>query len=198
MPTNRKENLEAFISEARLRSHVKRINETRTLISQTKIRRFGSNRTFRIGMSMLFVGLIFQFILGQVSPELAQNFRDETVWLVILSMVVIAIGYLPEFYSSPSKFKFFVFAGYTFALIGIFAIAYQYNGVMISGSVSNSYLDGLYLSFITWSTVGYGDALPVGSGRYYAMAQGLVSYLMMTVLIAKLIFYVERVNAEQR
>lgn len=48
-------------------------------------------------------------------------------------------------------------------------------------------IDSLYFSSVTFFTVGYGDIVPKGNTRYYAMAEMLLGYILQTVIFALII-----------
>lgn len=63
--------------------------------------------------------------------------------------------------------------------VGIFSVL-QFPGTgSISGGHSASLLDALYLSAITYSTVGFGDLAPKGPIRWVAGAEALVGLMMV-------------------
>lgn len=64
------------------------------------------------------------------------------------------------------------------------------NGSPFAPDVAQSVLRSelLYLSFITLSTVGYGDVVPaVPSARAFAVLEALTGQLYLTVLVARLV-----------
>lgn len=65
-----------------------------------------------------------------------------------------------------------------------FAAAYRHLGMThFENGPTNSVGDALYLSAVTWSTVGYGDVMPLtGEARAFAAAEGLLGYLYMGVI----------------
>lgn len=80
--------------------------------------------------------------------------------------------------------------GSTFAealvLLASFASVYQRLGILDDTQPGappiHDYWRSLYLSFITFTTVGYGDFYPVAAGRALAALQGLTGYLVLGIL----------------
>ncbi|MGG3007655.1 ion channel [Geobacillus stearothermophilus] len=48
--------------------------------------------------------------------------------------------------------------------------------------------DSLYLSGMTLLSVGYGDVIPVGIGRWIAIAEALLGYIMPAVIVTRTVF----------
>lgn len=71
-------------------------------------------------------------------------------------------------------------------LLAAFASIYQRLGILDntqpSTPVIHDFWRSLYLSFITFTTVGYGDFYPTGVGRALAALEGLMGYLVLGIL----------------
>lgn len=71
-------------------------------------------------------------------------------------------------------------------LLVAFASIYQRQGIIDNTETNDivvyDFWRSLYLSFITFTTVGYGDFYPVRSGRALAALQGLTGYLVLGIL----------------
>ena len=50
----------------------------------------------------------------------------------------------------------------------------------LSGEVTHGFLDCLYLSSVTFSTVGFGDIAPVGAIRFFSGAEALSGFVLIT------------------
>ncbi|SFR67737.1 pentapeptide repeat-containing protein [Halogeometricum limi] len=82
-------------------------------------------------------------------------------------------------------------AAWTFLLPAVFGIFYVLGGpletqagvVWNSADPAGTLFDGLYYSYISFSTVGYGDINPLGwMARLFAMSQGMLNGLFFTLL----------------
>lgn len=75
-------------------------------------------------------------------------------------------------------------------LLAVFASVYQKLGIMDNSGpqsgVSHAYLDSLYYSVVTFTTLGYGDFYPRGVGRVLAGIQALTGYVILGVLASTL------------
>ena len=196
MPTNRKENLERFLSNRKQFNAglSKDIVQDLTFLSILK----AAGMFTRIGAYMVLFPVALSVFFLFLDRSLVYEVQGSTYWMWIVGLAMIALVLSRNFFVSPSKFVLFMVVGYIVIFLWVFALAYAYHGVIIDGVVSNNVSDGLYLSFITWTTVGYGDVLPLSTGRYYSMAQGIVSYVMMAAIIAKVLFMIQQDDAQQR
>ncbi len=50
----------------------------------------------------------------------------------------------------------------------------------LSGNFSGSFLDAVYFSFTTFTTLGYGDIQPIGDLRYLTGIEGLTGFVLIT------------------
>jgi hypothetical protein len=122
------------------------------------------------------------------------------VFNTLLALLVILIHYevlfqldkrLPKVSHLPARFKVLVGAGVIFLAhiveIWIFAFGYlltlQFDGMGgLTGPASGhgALLDYVYLSFITYTTVGYGDVVANGYLRYLTGVEALLGLLLIT------------------
>jgi hypothetical protein len=122
------------------------------------------------------------------------------IFNTLLALLVILIHYevlfqldkrLPKVSHLPARFKVLVGAGVIFMAhiieIWVFAFGYllalQFDGMGGLASVTTSHgplLDYVYLSFITYTTVGYGDVVAHGYLRYLTGVEALLGLLLIT------------------
>ena len=122
------------------------------------------------------------------------------VFNTLLALLVILIHYevlfqldkrLPRVSHLPARFKVLAGAGVIFMAhiieIWIFALGYllalQFDGMGgLTGEASGHgpLLDYVYLSFITYTTVGYGDVVAHGYLRYLTGIEALLGLLLIT------------------
>jgi len=72
------------------------------------------------------------------------------------------------------------------ALISHFSVLFRWTGFQLasSGVRSESPLDALYFSVVTWTTLGYGDFIPMPDARYIVVVEAIMGYVMMALLIS--------------
>ena len=122
------------------------------------------------------------------------------IFNTLLALLVILIHYevlfqldkrLPKVSHLPARFKVLVGAGVIFMAhiveIWVFALGYllamQFDGMGgLSGVASDQglLLDYVYLSFVTYTTVGYGDVVAHGYLRYLTGIEALLGLLLIT------------------
>jgi hypothetical protein len=122
------------------------------------------------------------------------------IFNTLLALLVILIHYevlfqldkcLPKVSHLPARFKVLVGAGVIFMAhiveIWIFAFGYllalQFDGMGgLTGEASGQslLLDYVYLSFVTYTTVGYGDVVAHGYLRYLTGIEALLGLLLIT------------------
>ncbi|RWZ51317.1 two pore domain potassium channel family protein [Halobacillus fulvus] len=125
-----------------------------------------------------------------------------TIIITTLSLGIIAAGLRQIFVSLESVHKIFSFhlflsvlLLYTMILIG-FAIIYLalvergipvYSETFHVGHTDwmHEMARSLYFSGVTLFTVGYGDMVPAGIGRWIALAEAMIGYALPAALVAK-------------
>ena len=78
--------------------------------------------------------------------------------------------------------------GTAFCLIFICALAYRFSGGVLARGVVRpvSFLESLYMSIITFTTVGFGDYLPLGGSRIFASLEALSGILLAPLFLVAL------------
>ncbi|MFX4300910.1 potassium channel family protein [Alicyclobacillus tolerans] len=65
----------------------------------------------------------------------------------------------------------------------ISAIAYMSSGLQYEGEITHNFWDALYLSGVTITTLGYGDATPVGFGKVVAVVESMFGILLFSFVL---------------
>ncbi len=82
-------------------------------------------------------------------------------------------------------FAFVLFLGSMFCQISTFANVYSKMGFYdATGAISYDRFDAIYLSVVTWTTLGYGDFSPTESVRLFAAFESLVGYIYLGIFVA--------------
>lgn len=127
--------------------------------------------------------LTFAFIFNTVLVVLATLIHYEVLFFMDKK--------LPRIAHLPSRFRVLLGVGVIFIThiieIWLFGIGYfvtlQFEGMgQLVGTVgaSGHFLDCIYLSFITFTTVGYGDIFAQGYVRYLTGVEALTGLLLIT------------------
>jgi len=85
------------------------------------------------------------------------------------------------------------------ALVEGFAEIYATHGIVApDGTVTHDEADCLYLSIVTWTTLGYGDFRPTENIRIVAATESLVGYLYFGLIVAILFEFVRHLAPRKR
>jgi len=79
------------------------------------------------------------------------------------------------------------FVPFLFSLV--FNFRERFDGRCLSGAETGEITEPLYFSYVTWTSLGYGDLFPIGFCRTVAVSESLIGYLFLAVLAAR--FYAE-------
>lgn len=86
-------------------------------------------------------------------------------------------------------------------IILIFGLIYYfiglYSATIYSASHELNFLDHIYFSFVTATTVGYGDIFPLGFGKILVAIESIISLLIYGVVISKLVYFKQEVILEE-
>ncbi|HZG71461.1 MAG TPA: potassium channel family protein [Chondromyces sp.] len=117
--------------------------------------------------------------------------------LTIVFMVVNLYSFLnnksyKKSYFKPSLFYrlFFNFAGMTFGFAFIYYLLSQNNVILRVSSPTGeafdpTFWDLVYFSGVTLLSIGYGDYIPVGNVRFFALIEGSIGLLLPTAYFVK-------------
>jgi potassium channel LctB len=66
------------------------------------------------------------------------------------------------------------------------------SGAPISGDYFDKLVTSLYFSAVTLFSVGYGDVVPIGIGRFLAVFEALIGYILPAVFLARTVIGIEK------
>ncbi len=122
------------------------------------------------------------------------------LWGSLLSIVLTAFYFSYSFFKSNKPGKklvyFLIFTGLT---IGYFSLVYFAYGIIDSTNdevVSGNWLNAIYFSVVTWTTLGYGDFRPIDELKIWVMVEALMGYIFMGLLVGKVLFLAQRSGSE--
>jgi hypothetical protein len=154
-----------------------------------------SNRVFRIGLAIVAVGLVLNILA--VSPAEGDYVRSSRISILLFLMLAVWASFRQVLFSNEISFNRVVGAICVYLLLGsiwavIYAMIEQISPGSFSGSglVSGAYEDvrWVYFSFITLTTLGYGDITPVtNTARVLVYAEAVVGVFYMAVMVAGLV-----------
>src|SRR5690625_3959939 len=143
------------------------------------------------------------------------------LWIVIILICFIILKSLIEFIQG-GKIKFGVemkgrrfsteifytlLMIYTIVIIGFgliyFILSFQ-EGVLVVSSelvpknVLGALFESIYFSGVTLLTIGYGDISPIGIGRFIALAEALIGYILPTAFVLRLVTGAESAGEQRK
>ncbi len=108
-------------------------------------------------------------------------------WYAGLVLVLVTTGisiYWLGTRSSESKLEpVAIFSVNAAGLVSYFALAHKFAGLTNAGS-QTSFADAFYFSIVTWTTLGYGDLLPIAEMRLLAAAEAVLGYVYFGIFVA--------------
>ena len=163
----------------------------------------GGGRYFTVGMAFVIVGVVLNILAIYVPMQALQHASI----LALIGFMLVAIAYTMKQVAIGSEINAnrIVGAVCVYLLLGvIWAMAYTIIEMISPGSFAGfSPIDDLgwdsewlYFSFVTMTTLGYGDILPVSAtARGFAYMQAIVGQFYIAVLVAGLVSaYVSKRN----
>ena len=128
-------------------------------------------------LSMVIVGLIMSVkSLFTMSRKKNQYISLENIIFLCLIYVTVLLGF-------GLIYTVFVMKGVPVLLEG---------DNLLEGHFIEAIQDAMYFSAITLLSVGYGDITPVGIGRWLAIVEALLGYIMPTAFVVRTVISYER------
>jgi hypothetical protein len=145
-----------------------------TVIATVSIILFTNDAWLAVTLSASVMAIIVGVVFFTISSILFVGLKERNIFLAT-AMVGVAIA----------------------SIISLFAEIFVWIGVS-SGNVCLNvplhFATAIYFSIVTWTTVGYGDLVPCGSGRLVAALEAILGYLVMALLIATLVESISEVR----
>lgn len=115
---------------------------------------------------------------------------------VTIQMLVFMKIYIDK---NHQLFAFFLLVLSMICMIWTFADTYSKASFSdISGKVSHDFYGAVYLSIVTWTTLGYGDLRPTESVRILAGLEAITGYLYIGIFVAFAINYLFTAQQKNR
>jgi voltage-gated potassium channel len=163
----------------------------------------GGGRHFTVGIAFVIVGVV----LNVLAVNLPGQFLQQASILALMGFMLVAVTFTMKQIALDNEINTnrIVGAVCVYLLLGvIWAMTYNLVETILPGSFAgfspthghgwNS--EWLYFSFVTMTTLGYGDILPVSAtARGFAYMQAIVGQFYIAVLVAGLVSaYVSKRN----
>lgn len=145
-----------------------------------------------IGPLGLFLGLICVSFVGPAALTgpyaVSWSSAFAAIFIGLLTVLSMSVLYVGVGKARSISLVLVISMTGMLATIAHFAVLYRWLGIRdSSGVISVSYAEAFYFSVVTWTTLGYGDFVPVGHTRWVVIIQVLAGYVLMALLIAVLV-----------
>lgn len=97
------------------------------------------------------------------------RFSSELFWTMLVIYIIVIIGF-----------------GLIYFILSFQGIVLVENGELRQVSVLGSIIHSVYFSGVTLLTIGYGDISPIGIGRFFAVTEALIGYVLPTAFVMRL------------
>ncbi|OZU87774.1 hypothetical protein CIL03_15530 [Virgibacillus indicus] len=98
------------------------------------------------------------------------RFSAELFYILMIIYSIVIIGF-----------------GLIYFILSFQGIILVEHGELRQVNVLGSVIHSLYFSGVTLLTIGYGDITPIGIGRFIALIQALIGYVLPTAFVLKLV-----------
>ncbi|MFD1040062.1 potassium channel family protein [Virgibacillus byunsanensis] len=118
---------------------------------------------------ILIVSLV-RFIRGGKMELRGRQFSIEIFYTLLLIYSTVILGF-----------------GLIYFILSFHHIMLVENGELRQVSVWGSLIHSIYFSGVTLLTIGYGDITPIGIGRFIALIEALIGYILPTAFVLRLV-----------
>lgn len=127
-----------------------------------------------IGICVILLASLVDFIRGgkfRVNMQMRESrFSAEIFYTLLIIYLIVIIGF-----------------GLIYFILSINNILLVENGELREVSIIGSAIHSIYFSGVTLLTIGYGDITPIGIGRFIALIQALIGYILPTAFVLRLV-----------
>ncbi|MFB4170012.1 potassium channel family protein [Virgibacillus sp. JSM 102003] len=127
-----------------------------------------------IGICIILLASLVDFIRGgklRVNMQMRESrFSAEIFYTLLIIYLIVIIGF-----------------GLIYFILSINNILLVENGELRKVSIIGSAIHSIYFSGVTLLTIGYGDITPIGIGRFIALIQALIGYILPTAFVLRLV-----------
>jgi len=137
------------------------------------------------------------------------DYSSPYVFLSLFLLVGTCIFYSVKFFTAPKAelMSILYFMFFMFLIIIYFALLYETFGIIDSTvEISNntpviildlSWLNAIYFSVVTWTTLGFGDYRPHDSIKYLVIIESMIGYIFMSLLTGKFLYFFQKYTSQE-
>lgn len=123
---------------------------------------------------LIIIISVIEFIQGgklRIRVEMKDSrFSTEIFYMLLMIYSIVIIGF-----------------GLIYFILSFQGIVLVEHGEPRQVNVIGSLIHSLYFSGVTLLTIGYGDIIPVGIGRFVALIEALIGYVLPTAFVLRLV-----------
>src|SRR5699024_6766320 len=131
-------------------------------------------------LPLFFIGIIFYIVIKSLSeciqgkeghgddfPVTEKRFSLEVFYMLLVTYSIVIVGF------------------------GLIYFILSFEGmILIEGDgIVDSFMHSFYFSGVTLLTIGYGDITPVGIGRWVAIFEALIGYVLPTAFVLRIVHH---------
>ncbi|WP_372574136.1 potassium channel family protein [Ruegeria jejuensis] len=142
-------------------------------------------RTLLGAAAMVFVSSAAFYFLSHLDEKQAGNAFGNVATIGLAIWLLVQIWLHAVLVESPRRQLIIMGISFIQVVPFLFAAVYGafgYNDLCVIGAEKPS--DMLYFSYVTFTTVGYGDLQPVGLCRTVAVAEAVTGYVLLGLFVA--------------
>lgn len=141
--------------------------------------------TFLASLGLVLASFLAWYGLSRLSEATAGDTIGTIASVGLLIWIVSQAWYYMTQVKSPRRLLFLMGVSFIQVVPFLFAAVYGafgYNDHCVIGA--NGPADILYFSYVTFTTVGYGDMSPTGLCRALAVAEAVTGYILLGLFVA--------------
>ncbi|MFC4025749.1 ion channel [Oceanobacillus longus] len=127
-----------------------------------------------LAVCFIVIKSLYDFILGKKRHVMIKTWDNHFSTEVFLSLLVIYIIVMFGY-------------GLIYFILSFQGIILVENGELRQVSILGSIIHSIYFSGVTMLTIGYGDITPVGIGRFIALTEALIGYILPAAFVLKMV-----------
>ncbi|MFD2628856.1 potassium channel family protein [Oceanobacillus kapialis] len=133
------------------------------------------------GICVVMLKGIIDFIRGKRlrAGMRESRFSTELFYGLIIIYIMVMVGF-----------------GLIYFMLSLEGIILVEDGVPREVGVSGSLIHSMYFSGVTLLTIGYGDITPIGIGRFIALVEALIGYILPAAFVMRLVQQGQRSRGE--
>ena len=153
--------------------------------------------TLLAALGLMVASFLAWFGLSRLSEATAGDTLGSIAAVCLVIWIVSQSWYYMTQVKSPRRLLFLMGVSFIQVVPFLFAAVYGafgYNDNCVDGAQGPA--DILYFSYVTFTTVGYGDMTPTGLCRWVAVAEAVTGYILLGMFVAAAVALYTRTHSQ--